>query len=253
MPSRVVEVPRESCVADEPTSEGRATRGVLDGAFVVLDALADAEDGLGLTALARSTGLAKTSAYRLAEQLTDLGAVQRVQRRYYIGPRIGHMGQRWQPDPALRQAGQAPVHSLAVQARAMASLRILHEGRLRVICATVPNGLAYLSSPADAVSTARTATGRVLHAARTDSVVMLPDCWSAREWRRLRASVREPHATVVDDQDVFPGVCCVCAPVWSPDGTCTAAVTALFGVGKPTARVRDLVVHTARSIAARLP
>ena len=51
-----------------------ARRGVLDGAFAVLDALAHADQGLGLTALARASGLAKTSARRLAEQLVMLGA-----------------------------------------------------------------------------------------------------------------------------------------------------------------------------------
>jgi uncharacterized protein YbdZ (MbtH family) len=38
-----------------------ARRGVIDGAFAVLDALAHADQGLGLTALARASGLAKTS------------------------------------------------------------------------------------------------------------------------------------------------------------------------------------------------
>src|SRR5579859_6412293 len=59
-------------------------RGVLDGAFAVLEALANAPDGLGLTALARASGLAKTSAHRLAEQLVSLGAVQCVEYRYYV-------------------------------------------------------------------------------------------------------------------------------------------------------------------------
>jgi DNA-binding IclR family transcriptional regulator len=234
------------------TSITEVRRGVLDGAFGVLDALADADEGLGLTALARAAGLAKTSAYRLAEQLTDLGAVQRVQCRYYLGPRIGYMGQRWQPDPVLRRAGQAPVHSLAVQTRAMASLRTLHEGRLRVICTTVSHGHAFLPSPADPESTARTATGRVLYAAQPCTDVTLPDCWSAHEWRQLRNSIRELHTTVIDDQQAVPGVCCVSAPVWAPDGTCTAAVTALLGSAKPTTRVCDLVVVAARRIAARM-
>jgi IclR helix-turn-helix domain len=66
-----------------PTAAGR---GVLDGAFAILDALAHADEGLGLTALARASGLAKTSAHRLAEQLVTLGAVQCValpQRRLH--------------------------------------------------------------------------------------------------------------------------------------------------------------------------
>jgi DNA-binding IclR family transcriptional regulator len=110
-------------------------RTVLDGAFSILDALAHADEGLGLTALARSSGLAKSSAHRLAEQLLTLGAVERFNHRYYVGPRMMRIGQRWQPEPLLRRCAQRPVHALAVRSGAMASLRIMHENRLRYICA----------------------------------------------------------------------------------------------------------------------
>lgn len=46
--------------------------------------------------------------------------------------------------PLLRHAAQALVHTLAVQTRAAAALRILHEDRLRMICATVPHGHTFL-------------------------------------------------------------------------------------------------------------
>jgi IclR family acetate operon transcriptional repressor len=227
-------------------------RGVLDGAFAVLEALADADGGLGLTALADASGLAKTSAHRLAGQLVALGAVQRMNHRYYIGARIGRIGQRWQPDPVLRRAAQAPVHTLAVQSRAMASLRILHEDRLGVICTTAPYGHAYLPNPADRESTARTATGRVLYATTARTDVALPGCWTLREWRQLRESIRDVHATVVDHQEAFPGICCVSAPVWWPNGTCAGAVSALLQAAQPTPNLRDLVVCAARRIGARL-
>jgi DNA-binding IclR family transcriptional regulator len=229
-----------------------AGRSVLDGAFAVLEVLAVADGGLGLTALARATGLAKTSAYRLAEQLVALGAVQRVDNRYYIGARIGRIGQCWQPDPVLRRAAHAPVHTLAVRSRATAALRILHDGRLRVICSTAPHGRAYLPSPADPESTARTATGRVLYAMNATIGVALPGCWTPREWRQIREYIRELHATVVDYQEAFPGVCCVCAPVWCSDGTSAGAVTAVLRAPKPTPDVRDLVVCAARGISAGL-
>jgi DNA-binding IclR family transcriptional regulator len=227
-------------------------RGVLDGAFAVLEALADGDAGLGLTALAGASGLAKTSAYRLAEQLVALGAVQCLNHRYYIGARIGRIGQRWQPDPVLRQAAAAPVHTLAVQSRATASLRILHEDRLRVICTTAPHGDAYLPNPADRESTARTATGRVLYATKARTDVALPGCWTPRQWRQLRECIRDLHATVVDHQEVFPGVCCVSAPVWWPNGTCAGAVTVVLQAAKPTPNLRELVVCAARCIGAGL-
>jgi DNA-binding IclR family transcriptional regulator len=227
-------------------------RGVLDGAFAVLDALADAEGGLGLSALAGASGLAKTSAYRLAEQLVALGAVQQREVRYYVGARIGRIGQSWQPDPVLRAAAQSPVHTLAVQSRATASLRILHRDGLRVICTTAPHGHAYLPQPADRETTARTATGRVLYAASAKTHRGLPACWTPREWRLLRESVRDAHATVVDRQEAFPGICCVSAPVWSPTGNCVGAVTAVIPATNPTAHLPELVVYAARRIDAAL-
>jgi DNA-binding IclR family transcriptional regulator len=268
-PSTVVKVSDQRLHRSPPTDPSRTAtatdgcarsvsgagtgRGVLDGAFAVLEALADADRGLGLTALASASGLPKTSTYRLAEQLLALGALHRVDHRYFIGARVGRIGQRWQPDPFLREAGQAPVHTLAVQACATASLRILEEDSLRVICTTAPHGQAFLPNPADPESTARTATGRVLYASRagTDDGA-LPGCWSPREWRRLRACIREVGATIVDQQEAVPGVCCVSAPVWWPDGTCAGAVTALQQARKPSPNLRDLVVAAARSIGARL-
>jgi hypothetical protein len=79
----------ESGVAQPAASAGR---GVLEDAFAVLEALAQADGGLGLAELASASGLAKTSAYRLAERLIALGAVQRMERRYFIGARVGCIG-----------------------------------------------------------------------------------------------------------------------------------------------------------------
>lgn len=233
-----------------PTSASR--RGVLDGAFAILEALATAEGGLGLTALAGACGLAKTSSFRLAEQLVALGALQRVDNRYYIGARIGRIGESWQPNPVLRQAGQGPVRTLAAQSRAVASLRILHEDRLRPICTAAPHGRGYMPNPASREATGRTASGRVLYATKGQNDVGLPDCWTRLEWRRLRESIRDHHAVVVDQQDAFAGICCVSAPVWWPNGTCAGAVTVLMQAAKPAPNLRDLVVRAARSIGAGL-
>lgn len=229
-----------------------AGRGVLDGAFAVLDALAHADKGLGLTALARVSGLAKSSAHRLAEQLVTLGAVQCFEHRYYVGPRMLRIGQRWQPDPLLRLCAQVPVHTLAVQSRAIASLRILHEQRLRYICVAAPHGHAYMPDLADPESIARTATGRVLYAAAPAGDVTLPDGWPPREWRDLRESIRDPHATVVDHQDAVAGVSCVSAPVWWPNGACAGAVTVTVHANDLPVGLSALVSHTARRIGIAL-
>jgi DNA-binding IclR family transcriptional regulator len=232
--------------------QAAAGRGVLDGAFAVLDALARADEGLGLTALARASGLAKTSTHRLAEQLVTLGAAQCIEHRYYVGPRMLRIGQRWQPNPLLWSCAQAPVHSLAVQSRAMASLRILHEHRLRYICAAVPNGHAHMLDLADPESIARTATGRVLYASQPAGDVTLPDCWTRREWRSICESLRDPRATVIDHQDAVAGVCCVSAPVRWPSGACAGAVAVTIEANDLPASLSPLVSYTACCIGAAL-
>jgi DNA-binding IclR family transcriptional regulator len=242
----------DRCINTTLIPPAEAGRGVLDGAFAVLDALAHADEGLGLTALAQAAGLAKTSAHRLAEQLVTLGAIERFDHRYYVGPQMMRIGQRWQPEPLLRRCAQGPVHTLAVQSRAMASLRILHEHRLRFICAAVPHGHAYMTAHVDPESIARTATGRVLYAAQPLGEVALPDCWTQRQWRNLRESLRDPRATVVDHQDAVAGMCCVSAPVWWPNGACAGAVTITVQADDLPAGLPGLVSYTAGRIGAAL-
>jgi IclR family transcriptional regulator, acetate operon repressor len=230
-------------------SEGRR---VLDGAFSILDALADTDEGLGLTALARSSGLAKSSAHRLAEQLVTLGAVERLNHRYFVGARMMRLGQRWQPDPVLRRCAQRPIHALAVQSRAMASLRILHENRLHYICAAAPHGHAYTPDHLDPESIARTATGRVLYAAQPTGTVALPDCWSRSEWRALRDSLADPRVTVIDHGEAVPGICCVSAPVWWPSGACAGAVTVSVHANHPPVGLAILLSRMASRIGTDL-
>jgi DNA-binding IclR family transcriptional regulator len=232
--------------------EDAGGRGVLDGAFAVLDALAHADDGLGLTALARASGLAKTSAHRLAEKLVTLGAAQRFGHRYYVGSRMLRIGQRWQPDPLLRRCAKGPIHNLAMQSRAMASVRILQERRLQYICAAVPRSGTYVADHVDPESIARTATGRVLYATQPADINTLPDCWTRSEWRNLRDSLRDPGATVIDHQDAVPGVCCVSAPVWWPYGACAGAVTISVHANDLPVGLPTLVSHAAHRIGAAL-
>jgi DNA-binding IclR family transcriptional regulator len=226
-------------------------RSVLDGAFAVLDALGRADAGLGLSDLSRESGLAKASAYRLAEQMVSLGAVRRHDRRYYIGARLGRIGQRWEPDPPLRTAARPWVRTLAIQSKTIVSMSILVEGRLQQVCGTARRGHPGIPAPAHDVI-GHTATGQVLYAARHAGASEDPDCLTAAEWNRLRSSIRELHATVVDQQNVTAGMCCVSAPAWYANGRCAGAVTALVESRTIPPTLCDLVVRTACQIGAAL-
>ena len=243
--------PRDEVSDGATRAAPHSGRAVLDGAFAVLDALARAEAGLGLSDLSRQSGLAKASAYRLAEQLAGLGAIRRHERRYYIGARLGRIGQRWQPDPSLRVAARPWVRTLAVQSKAIASMTTLVDGRLHLVCASAPRGYPEIPAPGHDVI-GRTAAGQVLYAARHPGATGDPDCRTAAAWRGLRSSIRDLHAAVVDQQDVLPGVCCVSVPAWYPDGRCAGAVTAIIESDRIPPPLRDLVLRTARGIGADL-
>ena len=202
--------------------------------------------------MAHISGLAKTSAYRLAEQLVDLGAVQRIGHRYYVGPQLARIGRQWQPDPRLREISQAPVHALAVQARCdMTALVILDGDRMRVVSATARRGCAYCPDALDPETVARTAAGRVLYATRRRDAA-LPDCWTPLEWRNCASASVIRTRRSADQQDAVPGVCSVSAPVWYPNGDCAAAVFALVYAATLPPNSPPLVLSAARRIDAAL-
>jgi DNA-binding IclR family transcriptional regulator len=223
-------------------------RGVLEGAFVLLDKLGCAENGLGLTELARETGLAKTTVHRLAEQLVKIGAAQRIEHRYFVGPMIARLGRCWQPDPQLRQAAYEPVRTLAAQAHTAAAVYVLHGGRAHLVTAAVFPGQSWLPpSDLDAESLPCTAVARVLLATNGDG-----DAGAASQRQRPRSDLRDWRRFIVEDQDAAEAVHWIAARVWPADRRCVAAVAALVVTPTAAPGLKDLVVCAARQICLQL-
>lgn len=223
-------------------------RGVLQGAFALLDVLSHADNGLGVTELARKTGFAKTTVYRLAEQLVEVGAAQRVEYRYFVGPTIGRLGRCWQPDPQLRQAAYEPVRDLAAQAQTAAAVYVMHERRAHLVTAAVSRGQSWLPpSDLDAESLPRTPVARVLLApasSKTTAVIAEP--------RRLRSDLRDWRRIVIDEQDAADGIRWVAAPIWRSEERCVAAIATLVVAPIVAPGLKDLVMRAARQIGQRL-
>lgn len=115
-----------------PSSPDGSGRSVLEGAFELLAAVERAGEA-GLTKLASKCGLPKTTAYRLLEQLVELGAVERSGGGYRMGPRLFRLGQGWQPHPGLRSAAREPARRLARATGAVVGLSVLREGQTLVL------------------------------------------------------------------------------------------------------------------------
>jgi IclR family transcriptional regulator, acetate operon repressor len=225
-------------------------RGVLEGAFTLLDVLSRAENGLGLTELARGTGLPKATVHRLAEQLINIGAAQRVKQRYFIGPMIARLGRCWQPNPQLRQAAYEPVRTLAAIAHTAAAVYVLHEGRAHLVTAAVCPGQSWLPpSDLSADAVPRTAVARVLVATtRGGADAAIP----TDQRPGLRSDLQGWRRFVTYDQGATEGIRWVAAPVWRLDGRCVAAVAALVVAPSPPPGLKDLVIYAARQIGRQL-
>jgi IclR family acetate operon transcriptional repressor len=237
----------------EPTvrpgnAEQTPGRGVVHGAFRVLEALGDAPEGMGLSDLSRVCALPKATTYRLVEQLVDVGAVQRHERRYFVGELLARLGRSWQPSPRLRRIARDPVATLAKLTRTAVTLTVLDGDRVRVVTASLGSAMPPLRPGSDLAG--RTAAGQVLLATRPGGD--RPDGFSALEWRRFQAELRRNGAVTVDHADVAPGVRCVAAPIRLPGDAGTASISALVTDGTGPAHLLPLVVRAADQIARDL-
>ncbi|GIH21157.1 IclR family transcriptional regulator [Rugosimonospora africana] len=226
-------------------------RGVLAGAFRVLDALSAVPDGAGLSEVSRRSGLAKATTYRLLEQLVAAGAVQRCGQRYLIGQVIARLAESWRPDPALRQAALAPVRALATLSGCAVAVTVLHGDRLAVVAGARGSVGELPRAPVDADLASCTAAGQTLLAALPNRD--RPDALSAPQWRRLRALVRGDSPVVVDHQDVVPGICCVATPISLGIDAIPASISVIKVGRSVPAGLPDLVHRAAAQVTRNFP
>ncbi|MCL9760014.1 IclR family transcriptional regulator [Frankia sp. AiPa1] len=236
-------------------------RGVLEGAFGILDALSWYHS-TGLSELARTTGLPKSTVHRLVEQLTAVGAVDRDGAGGY---RIGAGLRRiTAPDRSLHRLARMarePVAALSAATGAAVAVVVLRDDQVvAATSAAAERGLDLGDSP-----TSRrldTAGGQLLLAHRSDladrsdlvdrSDPAGPPSMSPRQWQRALAEIREHHVAY-DRQDLVTGVCCVSVPIRSLDGTVLAALTAMVLAPRLAPDLVDRLRHTATRLGTRLP
>jgi len=223
-------------------------RSVLEGAFGLLEAVERAGQA-GLTRLASECGLPKTTAYRLLEQLVELGAVERDRGGYRIGSRIFRLGQAWQPYPGLRSAARGPARRLARVTGAVVGVNVLREGRTLVLDWTsretdeapdlLPDGVVWPWF---------TAAGKVLVAGAPPRLPLGP---LPASWRRESEVIRD-RGVAFDREEVAAGACCVAVPLYGPSGVPLASLSVVTDPAHSLDRLVDVVQQAGRTISARL-
>ena len=78
--------------------------GLVTRAFEILGAFRS-QPVLGVSELARRTGLPRTTVHRLANQLVEVGALGRVNTRFRLGPTLFELGNLHYP-PKIRETLQ---------------------------------------------------------------------------------------------------------------------------------------------------
>ncbi|MGF1428243.1 IclR family transcriptional regulator [Kitasatospora sp. LaBMicrA B282] len=224
-------------------------RGVLEGAFLLLEEIERAGD-CGLSALALRAGLPKSTARRLLEQLVELGAVERIGDLYRMGPRIFRFGRKWQPPPLLLAAAQEPVRLLARSTGATVGLCVLHGGQVMAV-AGVPGEVDRLAPFRPGTTWPwTTAAGKVLVAFGDARAAGSPPPASwAREAAQIRAS-----GVATERERTVQGVSCAAAPVRNRQRQVVAALFALVDARRELSavaeRVRDAAARISTSLAS---
>ena len=207
----------------QPEEQGKDARSVLDGAFALLEALADGSE-MGLTSLASAAGLPKATAHRLLDQLVGQGAVQRWSGRYQLGPRVFRLGQAWRPARRLRAAAARPIGGLAAGIeRGGFSLSVLDRGQVMVVTGIGREVDELVALRSGTVLPVETAAGRIL------------------------TSADHPSGLAYDTESWLP-LACVAAPVYAASGEIVAALAAttfnragLASLAEPVRRAAALV------------
>ncbi|MCT2584373.1 IclR family transcriptional regulator [Actinophytocola gossypii] len=225
----------------------RSGAQTVERALAVLRRVEDAESGLGVTELARQTGLTMSTCHRLARALTEEGLLLQDpdSERYLLGPALVALGRKAeerlgyrQTLPLLQELASATGESVNLGIRAGNDVHV-------VLAVASRQPLRFDQEQGSRVPLHASAMGKCLLASAGDldeQIERLGELASATQRTitdpdRLRAElelIRE-RGWALNDEERNPGVRAIAAPVHSPGGEVVAAVA----VQGPTVRLTD--------------
>jgi predicted transcriptional regulator len=193
---------------------GKRPRSVLGGAFALLDALIRHKGEAGLTQLASSCSMPKSTAHRLLEQLTALEVVQRSENRYRVGAQAFRLGQSWQPYPRLLELARSRLRWLSAATRASSVFAVPCDGDLLIAAGlTLPE----------------------------HDLLLRPGTTVPQHTGRFSPGWQAKHGLVVSE-----------APVRLPTGERLGSIAVAIDVRQPSGAVPEAVSRAARTLSMAL-
>jgi IclR family transcriptional regulator, acetate operon repressor len=273
-------VPEGSNMAPEEQRPGprqqsgktQVSRGVqsLNRAMSILNALANSDDGLTLTVLARQVALPPSSTHRLLTTLQQQRFVRfdSTSMSWHIGVQAFVVGNAFAQSCDVVALAKSYMRRLMEQTGETVNLYVLNGGG--AICMAQvqsPQMIRAISRPGGGLGMHRSAAGKCMLAnmAKQEVVDILAKHGLPRSTRNTIGSVKKLNLDLartrsrgfaVDDEEFALGLRCVAAPIFDEDGRPHAALS----VAGPTARITrervpslgEIVAAAARSVTIEL-
>jgi IclR family transcriptional regulator, KDG regulon repressor len=230
-----------------------------------MELMAASEDGVGITELADSLGIDKSSASRLVQTLVNYGFAEQVvvSRRYKLGPQVVRLSRSLLTRMPLRDEAKPFLRQLVDQTGECAHLAILTQGQaLYIDQVESPASLRVTTGVGTLAPLHCTALGKCLMAFSPD--VPLPKDLPAftprtiTDTKTLSAHLEQTRQRgyAVDDEEYDYGVRCVAAPVFDFRGKVIGAI----GISGPAGRmgldkitdVGSIVMQASQALSDRM-
>jgi DNA-binding IclR family transcriptional regulator len=258
-----VEQKQQAFRASEQPSAFRS----VDHALEVLCAFAEKEE-LGISDLARRLNLQKSGVHRIVRALALKGFVQqRANRRYSLGLRVLELGNMYRLRLDLARNAEPILRPLSQRTNANVHLARMENSEVfDLLRVEYPTPLRVTRSPMLRRPAHCTALGKVLLAygpeEQLDSVLrrglsrMTSKTITQADRLHLELGRIRDRGYAVDDEEFYPGIRCIAAPVFDEDGTITAAMSVSGLITHVTEdrvpQFAEAVMHAAGSLSEQL-
>jgi DNA-binding IclR family transcriptional regulator len=251
----------------EEVRTGTATRelppSMVERMTLILDLFGERDTWLTLEEIARTTGLPRSTAHRILDQLVRLEWLEHASFGYGLGRRSLGLGGGTADHAELRSAASPYLHDLLLRTGAVIHLGVLEGSRVHYLdklggrfAATVPSRVGGFA-PAHCTGLGK-AMLAWLEPEHVD--VLVGDELRPRTAASISgldalhgelARIRSRSGLALERGECFPEIACVAAAIRGPRGP-IGAISIVAGAGTALERVAPLVVDATRRIAEDL-
>lgn len=246
---------------------GTATRelppSMVERMTLILDLFTERQTWLTLEEIARTTGLPRSTAHRILDQLVRLDWLEHASVGYGLGRRSLVLGGGSAEHADLRSAASPYLHDLLLRTGAVIHLGVLEGARVTYLdklggrfATTVPSRVGG-SAPAHCTGLGK-AMLAWLEPEHVDALVgeelrpRTPSTISGLDELHVElARIRARSGLALERGECFPDIACVAAAVRGPRGP-VGAISIVAAAGTALERVAPLVLDATRRIAGDL-